>query len=230
MAMQLDQVVPFGRSLDEYRLMFSLSEEDLAKAIIGIADGPASFNAEMHALGKRVVSVDPRYAFSGADIEQQFYAVVDDIIRQVTSTPDDWVWSYHHSADHLRDNRVQALRQFATDYETGRAEGRYATGALPQLDFTRDQFDLALCSHFLFLYSDHFPYAFHRAAIAEMLRVAAEVRIFPLMTLTLTPSPYVESLLWDFTAQGYVAEIHTVSYELLRGGNQMLSIKKHPNQ
>ena len=31
MSMQLDQVVPFGLSLDEYRLMFSLSEEDLAK-------------------------------------------------------------------------------------------------------------------------------------------------------------------------------------------------------
>lgn len=178
MSMQLDQVVPFGRSLDEYRLMFSF-RGGLGEAIIGIADGPASFNAEMHALGKRVVSVDPLYAFSGADIEQRFYAVVDDTIRQGTSTPDDWVWSYHHSADHLRDNRVQALRQFVTDFETGRAEGRYATGALPQLDFTRDQFDLALCSHFLFLYSDHFPYAFHRAAIAEMLRVAAEVRIFP---------------------------------------------------
>lgn len=50
------------------------------------------------------------------------------------------------------------------------------------------------------------------------------------MTLTLTPSPYVEPLLWDFTAQGYVEEIHTVSYELQRGGNQMLFIKKHPIQ
>ena len=69
-------MVPFGQSLDEYRLMFSLSEEDLAKAI-GIADGPASFNAGMHALGKRVVSVDPLLRVQRADIEQRFYAVVD---------------------------------------------------------------------------------------------------------------------------------------------------------
>lgn len=89
MAMQLDKVVPFGRSLDEYRQMFALSEDDLTRNIIGVGDGPASFNAEMHALGKRVVSVDPLFAFSAGDIERRFYAVVDDIIAQVKSTPDD---------------------------------------------------------------------------------------------------------------------------------------------
>jgi hypothetical protein len=49
MAMQLNQVVPFGRSLDEYRAMFSLSDDDLGKEIVCVADGPASFNAEMWA-------------------------------------------------------------------------------------------------------------------------------------------------------------------------------------
>lgn len=46
MAMQLDQVVPFGRSFDEYVKMFSLSEADLQKSILSAAAGPASFNAE----------------------------------------------------------------------------------------------------------------------------------------------------------------------------------------
>ncbi len=59
MAMQLDQVVPFGRSLGEYRAMFSLSHDDLDKKIVGVADGPASFNAEMQARGKHVISIDP---------------------------------------------------------------------------------------------------------------------------------------------------------------------------
>ena len=44
--MQLDQVVPFGRSFDEYVRMFSLSEADLQCSILSVADGPASFNAE----------------------------------------------------------------------------------------------------------------------------------------------------------------------------------------
>lgn len=157
MAMQLDQVVPFGRSLDEYRRMFVLSEDDLARNIIGVGDGPASFNAEMHALGKHVVSIDPPYTRSADDIERRFHAVVDNIIEQVKTTPDDWVWTYHCSPEHLRENRINVLARFIADYEAGKKAGRYFVGELPNLDFMSDQFDLALCSHFLFLYFRPFP-------------------------------------------------------------------------
>lgn len=39
MAMVLDKVVPFGRSMDEYVKMFNLTNADLNKKIIGIGDG-----------------------------------------------------------------------------------------------------------------------------------------------------------------------------------------------
>jgi hypothetical protein len=226
MVMQLEKVVPFGRSLDEYRQMFALSEGDLERDIIGVGDGPASFNAEMHALGKRVVSIDPLYMFSAGDIERQFYAVVDNTIEQVKATPDDWVWAYHRSPEHLRENRVNVLTRFTADYDAGKKAGRYLIGELPQLDFGDDQFDLALCSHFLFLYSDHFTYEFHRSAISEMLCVAREIRLFPLMTLMLKLSPYVETLIRELESQGYVVQIQTARYQIQRGGNQMLSIKR----
>lgn len=226
MAMHLQQVVPFGRSLDEYRAMFSLSQGDLDKAIVGVADGPASFNAEMLVLGKRVMSVDPLYAFSASEIEQRFYAVVDGIIRQVKETPYDWVWTFHQSPEQLRERRIQVLTRFLTDYEQGKADGRYVIGELPRLNCSDAQFELALCSHFLFLYSDHFSYEFHRAALTEMLRIAGEVRVFPLLTLALKPSPYLAPLLEDLAGAGYHHEIRTVSYELQRGGNQMLRIKR----
>lgn len=54
MVMKLEKVVPFGRSLDEYKSMFALSSDDLKKNIVGIGDGP-SFSAETFALGKTVV-------------------------------------------------------------------------------------------------------------------------------------------------------------------------------
>lgn len=230
MAMQLDQVVPFGRSLDEYRAMFSLSDDDLTKDIIGVADGPASFNAEMQAQGKRVISVDPLYVLNGADIERRFYAVADDIIQQVKATPDDWVWAYHKSPNQLLETRSQVLTRFLAHFGARQSPGRYVAGELPHLAFHDNQFDLALCSHFLFLYSDHFPYEFHRAAILDMLRISAEVRVFPLMTLKLTLSPYMELLLHDLTIQGHLAEICTVRYELQRGGNQMLLIRRGATQ
>ncbi len=44
MAFQLNSVVPWGRNLAEYRLMFELSDEDMKKKIAGFGDGPASFN------------------------------------------------------------------------------------------------------------------------------------------------------------------------------------------
>lgn len=222
--MRLDEVVPFGRSLDEYRLMFGLSESDLEKKILGVGDGPASFNAELRALGKSLVSVDPLYIFSAADIKTRFYQVLDNIIGQVKASPDDWVWTYHASPDHLRANRVNALETFAADFERGRLEGRYVAGELPRLPFDEARFNLALCSHFLFLYSDHYDYEFHRAAVYEMLRVATEVRIFPLLTLALDTSPHLQLLVRDLEANGYAAEIRAVDYQLQKGGNEMLRI------
>lgn len=226
MVMELEKVIPFGRSLDEYKAMFTLSDTDLGRKIVGIGDGPASFNAEMYALGKTVVSVDPLYAFRADEIENQFYAVVDNIIDQVKSSPDDWAWSYHRSPEHLKENRVNVLRRFVADYEKGKAEGRYIVGELPTLDLADRQFQLAVCSHFLFLYSDHLTYEFHRASVLEMTRVASEVRIFPLLTLALTQSPYVQPLIEELRSLGFVASVEKVSYELQRGGNEMLRIQK----
>jgi hypothetical protein len=49
--MELKEIVPWGRTLAEYQLMFDLSEVDLKSKILGCGDGPASFNTEMTAQG-----------------------------------------------------------------------------------------------------------------------------------------------------------------------------------
>jgi hypothetical protein len=87
-----------------------------------VAGGPASFNAEMQVRGKRVVTVDPLYSFSPAEIEQRFYAASDGIMLQVRETPEDWVWTFHRSPEQLRARRVQALARFLADY--GRRDSR----------------------------------------------------------------------------------------------------------
>ena len=224
MAMKLDDVVPFGRSFDEYRRIFALTGEDLDKKIISVADGPAGFNAAMKKRGKIVTSVDPLYEFSAEDIKRRFYEVVDNVIDQVRATPGDWTWTYHRSPDGLKANRVRALETFLPDYEAGKKEGRYVTGELPRLEFKDGSFDIALCSHFLFLYSDKFGYEFHRDSIIEMLRVAGEARIFPLLDLSLDCSPYVEPLTKELESRGFTVEITKVDYEVQRGGNEMMRV------
>src|SRR5262249_58533629 len=71
MAFKLSEIIPWGRSFEEYRRLFALSDADLAGRILGCGDGPASFNAEATARGHAVVSCDPIYAFSAADIERR---------------------------------------------------------------------------------------------------------------------------------------------------------------
>ncbi len=223
MAVHLDRVVPFGRSLAEYRLMFNLSADDLQQKILDLAAGPASFNAEMRQQGKHVTSIDPIYELTAAVIQQRFNECVDGIIEQVKLSPADWTWQYHKSVDDLRKNRERALQLFLADYQQGKTEQRYITGELPELP-VEQSFDLALCSHFLFLYSDQLSYSFHWAAVLKMLSLAKEVRIFPLLSLDLSRSPHLDPLRRDLEQAGYSSEIVTVDYELQRGGNQMLRL------
>lgn len=224
MVMKLDKVVPFGRSLDEYIKMFNLSPADLQKRILGVGDGPASFNAEGTVKGYKITSVDPIYQFDGVGIKQRFEAVIDNIIDQIIATPNNWVWSYHKNPQDLKSNRIKVLKAFLQDYQQGKQEGRYLAQELPQLALGDLAFDLALCSHFLFLYSAQLDLAFHLAAIQEMLRVSKEVRIFPLLTLMQETSPYLDTAIAKFTDLGYSVSIVKVPYELQPGANQMLVI------
>jgi len=68
MPFELQDVVPWGRSFDEYSSMFSLSQNDLELSILGCGDGPASFNQHMNTMGKKVTSMDPIYQFTKDDI------------------------------------------------------------------------------------------------------------------------------------------------------------------
>jgi hypothetical protein len=222
--MKLSEVIPWGRSFHEYRLMFGLTERDLAGRMLGCGDGPASFNAEATAQGFSVTSCDPIYAFSTGEIKQRVEDCFEEVISQVRLNPEEFVWDYFHNPDELGHARLTAMRAFLSDFETGKAETRYVTASLPSLPFGGGQFDLALCSHLLFLYSDRLNFKFHLASIEELLRVAAEVRIFPLLTLERRPSPHIDPLMTSLAEKGWRSEVRSVAYELQQGGNRMLRI------
>jgi hypothetical protein len=222
--MKLKEIVPFGRSYREYELMFNLTLIDKSKKILGCGDGPSSFNAEMTELGYNVISIDPIYEFSGTQIKQRFEAVIDNIIDQVNSTPNDWVWTYHKNSENLRFQRIKTIKTFLNDYEKGKQEQRYRIASLPKLPFKNKEFQLALCSHLLFLYSEILSLEFHLQSLKELCRIAIEVRIFPLLTLKGQMSKYLEPIRRELETLGLTTKIETVNYELQKGGNQMLVI------
>ena len=224
MAFKYEQAVPWGRSFDEYRRMFGLTDEDLSRTILGCADGPASFNAEMSKQGHRVVSCDPLYQFSTDQISQRIDATYENVINQTRRNQEKFVWDLIPSLDDLGRVRLAAMHDFLGDYERGKAGGRYVPAQLPDLPFANLSFDLVLCSHFLFLYSDSFPLVFHQQAVDELCRVAREVRIFPLLTYNGDPCPFVTPIMSYLKEAGRLASIEKVPYEFQRGGNMMMRI------
>jgi hypothetical protein len=227
MPIAYDSIVPWGRSYDEYVAMFGLTAADLDGPVLGCADGPASFNATMAARGRRATSVDPLYAFTAHDIEQRIAATFTAVIAQTRAHADRFVWKTIRTVEELGERRMAAMRAFLADYERGRAEGRYVDAALPHLPFAADQFDLALSSHFLFLYSDHLSCAFHCAAIDEMLRVAREVRVFPPCDYNADESPHLAPVIDHCRAHGHAAQLVPVDYEFQQGANKVLVITRH---
>jgi hypothetical protein len=223
----LDQVVPWGRSFDEYRRMFALSDEDLRGRILGCGDGPASFNASATVRGSRIISCDPIYRYGADGIRQRIAATHEDIMAETRRNADEFVWTSIASPEELGRTRMAAMETFLDDYEQGRREGRYVNAALPHLPFRDVSFDLALSSHVLFLYTSQLGEAFHRAAIQEMCRVAAEVRIFPLLMLGAVPSPLVAQMMDELRDQSARVSIERVPYEFQRGGNEMLRIGRN---
>jgi hypothetical protein len=228
--MKLNQVIPWGRSFEEYRRMFALTDEDLAGTILGCGDGPASFNAEATALGHRVISYDPLYVFSAGEIERRVAECYDVVIAQVKRNPDAFVWDYFRDPDHLGECRLAAMRRFLADFEAGKHEGRYIAASLPELPFLRSPFSLALVSHLLFLYSEQLDLNFHLTAFAKLLQVAHEVRVFPLVDLDRQWSRHVNAVRDHLERAGFVVEVVAVDYEFQRAddhaGNRMMRVRR----
>ena len=222
----LDRVVPWGRSFGEYREMFALSDEDLRGRILDCAGGPASFAAEASRRGMKVVSVDPLYRFRADEIRDRIAATAGEVIEQTRRNAHEFVWKTIGSPDELYRRRLEAMELFLGDFERHKSHARYVPGALPSLPFADGAFDLTVCSHFLFLYSEHLGGNFHRAAVAELCRVAREVRIFPLLALGAVRSRFVDLAIAGLDSSRYRSEIVTVPYEFQKGGNEMLRITR----
>lgn len=224
MGFALDEIVPWGRSYEEYIRMFDLSEADLQGRILGCGDGPAGFNAVLTKRGGSVVSLDPIYAFDAAQIRNRISDTYETVMAEMRKNQSDYVWDVITSVEELGRIRMSAMETFLSDFDSGKREGRYVVGELPSLPFSDGNFDIALSSHFLFLYSNRLSAEFHLQALREMLRVADEVRVFPVLTLEGEPSPHLGRITEHFAARGLSVEFRRVPYEFQRGGNEMLVI------
>ncbi len=217
-----------GFGLEDYRQMFALSEADLALNMLDCRAGASAFAAQLNQQGGQVVATDPLYANSFEHIQDLIKRARQDINNTLLSVPDVHQFLQEH------DDNVEI---FLNDFEQGFESQRYQNRKLPSLGFDDERFDLALISHYLFTYTQRLSFDDHMKAILELLRVANEVRIFPLVTDQGEISPYVGDIIAQCQEHGFGVELKSVNYKIQQKGNAMLrlwseacDVEKHDNR
>jgi len=224
MAFELQDVVPWGRNLDEYRRMFRLSEEELRRSIASFGDGPASFNGEATALGAQVASYDPVYRFSRAELARRIDETCDVVMAQLMRNLENYHWTQISSPAELRELRMGAMRRFLDDFEPGRRAGRYVDHTLPdRVGLPDHTYELGLSSHFLLLY-ESLGLDFHLAALDEMLRLCREVRVFPICNLDGKATELAAKVIAHYRRLRTV-EVVPTGYRFQKSTNELLIIR-----
>jgi len=222
---RLDGIVPWGRRLWEYRAFFALEEADLRAPVLDVGAGPSSFAAEAAGEGGHVTAADPLYALPGELIAERFEATRGAMMEGLRQARYRFRWSHYGSPGSIEKIRREALELFLADYARKGAR-RYVEASLPHLPFEDGAFRLALSSHLLFLYGDDLDFAFHVEALHELLRVADEVRVFPLLNLDGRPSSHLPGVLAHFAREDVQAELVPVPYEFQVGATRMLRLRR----
>ncbi|HZG87214.1 methyltransferase domain-containing protein [Paenibacillus sp.] len=230
------------RSFREYEAMFALEETRLARgAVLNVAGGASSFTAEAAARGYEAFAADPRYAKTPDELYRESAEEIAASTSKLERLKDKFDWSFYGSLTEHRINREASLERFIDHYrsEAGRSRNRgrdgdrrpaYTAAALPELPFPDETFELVLCSHFLFLYEEQFPYEFHRDALLELYRVVrpgGEIRIYPVYSLRFAKYARLDELLRTLTEdRGAAAELLPSRLPFLPGSTELLKIAK----
>ncbi|PKB18116.1 SAM-dependent methyltransferase [Flavobacterium sp. 5] len=226
MAFELENVVPWGRTLEEYIQIFKLTDSDLKLKIISFGDGPASFNSEMTKLDKTVISLDPIYQFTKSELKQRINETKETVIEQMKANQENFIWKNIKNVEELELIRMRAMSNFIQDFDLGKNQERYIYHELPnRTTYNNLEFDLGLSSHFLILYSQ-LGLDFHIKAITEMLRICKEIRIFPILNLNALKSEVLDDIITHFNTD-FIVNIESSDYEFQKGGNKMLVIKRN---
>lgn len=219
----IGEIVVSSRPYDEYLAMFGLTEaEVLAGPVLDCPGGAGGFAAGARARGGTVVSADPIYGGEPGRIVAESRAGLERGLAYLERNRDAYVWTWFRDVEDLVARRGAGLDAFAADFHG--ADAWHVAAGLPDLPFADGAFRLVLSGYLLFTYPDHFDLAWHEAALAELLRVGGEVRVYPLVDTTYVRYPGLDALRRRLEDGGHASEVRRVAYEFQRGANEVLVV------
>lgn len=222
----LKKFVLWGHRLNDYKAMFNLSESFLETSeIIEYGSGITSFNAEMTALGRKVISIDPMYALTLEEIKASVNEVFDATIETIKNNKEKYNWKNHDALKALIHSRREGIELFYNDFDQGIKEGRYLSCINPDILIAEDCcFDLALITHHLFVNFDDQGVEEHVALIHEMIKIAGEVHVFPLLDKYGQISKLLGPVMLSLQQSQLGLEVCQVGSQLQKSGNAMLRV------
>lgn len=206
----------------DYQQMYDLTQHELSKSLFDFSAGISSFNAEATKQGLHVISADSLYALSENEMRAYAQRIFQNNVAHLEAAPERLKDPTQANIDRIRQAWKKTEDSFLQDYVKGQSEKRYQVTKLPVLSYKSHQFDLALCTDYIFYHS----FSTHEiaAGVKELCRIAAEVRIFPLLDSAGKTSDELGPLMLFLQQNHFGVEVREVPYKTLRGSNAMLRI------
>lgn len=236
--LQLPYVAFFGRTLNEYLLMFCFDMQYLKKKkILDCASGPASFVAEGHRQGLDIVGCDPMFTKEPSQLLKDGMKNLESCFQIIEQHPNSL---HYNDYDSFKKSKFDAFFQFEEDYKRNSKKGRYIAASLPALPFKDMEFDLVLGGNFLFAYAHHsagglyagkeFDLDFHLSAVTEMARVTkSELRLSPMGSFSppARPHDYRDAVIKCLQELGFTCTLQKSYFDSgLKGFNDVLIAKR----
>lgn len=209
--------------LEEYEQMFDLQSDDYRKSILDFPGSISSFNADVYQQAARVISGDAIYGMSYEEMEAYAHRLMQLNCDHLTQHADQVLKRGQAALEPIFAMWKANYSRFLNDYVTGKKQSRYQEVLMPDLPYDNHEFQLALCSDYVFnrhAQNDCRP----EQVVSELCRVAEEVRIFPLLTEAGDISEWLGPLMLDLQNKNHGIEIRQVPFENVKGGNAMLRV------
>lgn len=183
-----------GRTFDDYRAMFLLSDEEIRNArILDCPGGTSDFGLVVRERGGDAVSADPLYNLGAEELRRRITLDRQAMSRYARENR----CLYADGAESAFASWKTSQNAFLEDYERDAARElrHYRRAALPSLPFPDDHFDIVVSAFLLFVYDTTFDVEFHCRALTELARVSSgTVRVHPVGDEHGRPYPHLGQL------------------------------------